>query len=210
MMPTGLFSQISLIILSVGVVFTYVTPTLDEIKKTQDTITVYETEREKVSDVNLKLDQVASTLNSISTEDQRKLLSYMPDSVDTVSVPRDIKAIADKNGLILEQISYIGPEEPAIAATFIDPSQTTGASQQSSDPETHTFSVEFESSYEQIKQFLSDLEKNAYPLEVHDLVIEQTEGGFLSVDMKLVTYDRITPSDPVDPSFVTPPTEVTS
>jgi Tfp pilus assembly protein PilO len=210
MMPTGLLSQISLIILSVGVIFTYVTPTLDEIKKTQDTITVYETEKEKVSDVNLKLDQVASTLNSISTEDQRKLLAYMPDSVDTVSVPRDIKAIADNNGLILEQITYVGPEEPAVAATFVDPSLSMGILQSSGDPEAHTFSVEFESSYEQVKQFLSDLEKNAYPLEVHDLVIEQTEGGFLSVEMKLVTYDRITPPPPVDPSFVAPPTEVTS
>ena len=208
-MPTGLFSQISLIILSVGVVFTYVTPTLDEIKKTQDTITIYESEKEKVSDVNLKLNQVASTLNSISTEDQRKLLAYMPDSVDTVSVPRDIKAIADKNGLILEQISYVGPEEPATVTTFIDPSMSMATSP-SGDPEAHTFSVEFESSYEQVKQFLSDLEKNAYPLEVHDLVIEQTEGGFLSVAMKLVTYDRITPPLPVDPSFVAPPTEVTS
>jgi Tfp pilus assembly protein PilO len=209
MMPTGLFSQIALIVLSVGIIFTYITPTLDEVKKTQDTIGVYQTEREKVSDVNAKLDQVAAKLNSINTEDQKKLLTYMPDSVDTVIVPRDIKAIADKNGLTLGQIKYVGPEEPLTASTFIDPTMLATAGPTSYDPEAHTFALEFEASYEQIKQFLGDLEKNAYPLEVHDLTIEQTEGGFLAVELKVVTYDRITPPPPVDPSLVVP-VEVTS
>ncbi len=204
MMPTGLFSQIALIILSVGIVFTYVTPTLDEVKKTQDNIGVYQTEREKVSDVNAKLDQVAAKLNTINTDDQRKLITYMPDSVDTVVVPRDIKAIADKTGLILSEIKYIGPEEPLAAATFVDPSMLSAVAPTSYEPEAHTFAVEFEASYEQIKQFLGDLEKNAYPLEVHELIIERTEGGFLSVDMKVVTYDRIKPLPPVDPSLIIP------
>ena len=209
MMPTGLFSQIALIILSVGIIFSYITPALDEVKKTQDTIGVYKTEREKVSDVNAKLDQVASKLNNINSEDQKRLLTYMPDSVDTVAVPRDIKAIADKNGLILGQITYVGPQEPLQAATFVDPSMIASVPVTSYDPEAHTFAVEFEASYEQLKQFLGDLEKNAYPLEVHDLVIEQTEGGFLAVELKLITYDRITPPPPIDPSLVVP-VEVTS
>ncbi len=205
-MPTGLFSQIALIVLSVGIIFTYITPTLDEVKKTQDTIGVYQTERGKVSEVNTKLDQVASRLNSISVDDQRKLLTYMPDSVDTVMVPRDIKAIADKNGLALGQVTYVGAEEPALASTFVDPSMLAAVTPTSFDPEAHTFSVEFEASYEQVKQFLKDIEQNAYPLEVHDLTIERTEGGFLSVDMKVVTYDRITPPPPIDPSLVVPVT----
>ncbi len=207
-MPTGLFSQIALIILSVGIVLTYIRPTLDEIKSTQDTIGVYQVEQEKVSSVNAKLDQVAEKLNSINSEDQRKLLTYMPDSVDTIVVPRDIKAIADKNGLILDQISYSGPDEPLSAPTFVDPSMVSAITQTSNDPEAHTFSVGFEASYEQIKQFLSDLEENAYPLEVHDMVIEKTEGGFLSVEMKVVTYDRVKPLSPTDPNFV--PAAITS
>lgn len=204
MMPTGLFSQIALIILSVAIIFTYITPTLDEVKMSQDTIGVYMSEREKVSEVNAKLDQIATKLNSINSEDQKKLLTYMPDSVDTIVVPRDIKAIADKNSLTLDQVKYIGPEEPLAAATFVDPTMLATTMPTSYDPEAHTFAVEFEASYEQMKLFLGDLEKNAYPLEVHDLNIEQTEGGFLSVEIKLVTYDRITPPPMVDGSLVVP------
>ncbi len=203
MMPTGLFSQIALIVLSVGIIFTYITPTLDEVKKTQDTIGVYQTEQAKVSDVTAKLDQVASRLNSISTDDQRRLLTYMPDTVDTVAVPRDIKAIADKSGLILDQIKYVGAEEPIANSGFVDTSVIPTTPQDQNAAEAHTFAVDFEASYEQVKQFLGDLEKNAYPLEVHDLVIKKAEGGFLSVGLKVVTYDRIKPALPVDPYAIT-------
>ncbi len=208
-MPTGLFSQIALILLSVGVIFTYVSPTLDGVKKNQDTIAVYQTEKAKVADVNLKLDQVATRLNSIGTDDQRRILTYMPDTVDTVAVPRDIKAIADEAGLVLTQIEYLGPEETASESAFVDPSLLNTAPATSESPEAHTFAVDFESSYEQVKEFLSDLETNAYPLEVHELVIEQTEGGFLSVSMKIVTYDRTLPAAPVDPNAIIP-NQVTS
>ncbi len=202
-MPTGLLSQIALIILSVGIIFTYISPALDEIKKTQDTIGVYQSERAKVSDVNLKLEQVAAKLNSINSDDQKRLITYMPDSVDTVAVPRDIKAIADRSGLILDQVSYVGAEESS-SDTLIDPSMVNQTASSQTDPEAHTFAVNFEASYEQIKRFLADLEKNAYPLEVHDLVIKKSEEGFLSVEMKIVTYDRITPLIPGDPNLVVP------
>jgi hypothetical protein len=202
MMPTGLFSQIALIILSVGIIFTYVIPSLTEIKKTQDTVTIYQTEREKVSEVSLKLDNKASQLNSISAEDQRKLLTYMPDSVDTVAVPRDIKAIADKSGIVLGQIVYEGAEDPISNDLVADPAATVVA-QTSYDPEAHAFSVTFVASYDQLKQFLGDLELNAYPLEVHDMSVGTSEEGFLSVEMKIITYDRIVPVAPVDPSQIT-------
>ena len=204
MMPTGLFSQIALIILSVGIVFTYITPKLDEVEKAQDNIGVYQTEREKVSDVNAKLDQVAAKLNTINTDDQRKLLTYMPDSVDTVAVPRDIKAIADGAGLLLGQVEYVGPKVNPANSGFIDPSMLDALAQNSDDPEAHVFAVDFESSYEQVKKFIGDLEKNAYPLEVHDLVIKKSEGGFLSVQMKIVTYDRLQPAAPIDPNLIVP------
>lgn len=204
MMPTGLFSQIALIILSVGIVFTYITPKLDEVEKAQDTIEIYKTQYSKVSEVNMKLDQVATKLNSINSDDQRKLLTYMPDSVDTVAVPRDIKAIADGAGLLLGQVEYVGPKVNPANSGFIDPSMLDALAQNSDDPEAHVFAVDFESSYEQIKKFIGDLEKNAYPLEVHDLVIKKSEGGFLSVQMKIVTYDRLQPAAPIDPNLIVP------
>ncbi len=198
MMPTGLFSQIALIILSLGIIFTYIKPALGEIGKIQDDIGVYQTERQKVSDVNKKLDRVTNAVNAVSSDDQRRLLTYIPEQVDTVAVPRDLKAIADSAGVVLSQIKYEGPKETTAPPSFVDPSMLSTAPAFSSfEPEAHVFSFELESSYEQIKMVLKAIEKNAYPLEVHDLTIESTEGGFLSVKMKIITYDRLPPPQPV-------------
>ncbi len=193
MMPTGLFSQIALVLLSLGIVFTYIKPALSQIAQTQNTISVYQVEQAKVSEVNTKLDRVVSAVNRVSSDDRQRLLTYMPDMVDTVSVPRDLNAIAKAAGVILSQIKYEGPRESSEPAQFNDPSLLTTTPDAEFKPEAHIFSFVFDASYEQIKDVLAALEKNSYPLEVHDMNIEKTEGGFLQVTMKLVTYDRIPP-----------------
>jgi hypothetical protein len=198
MMPTGLFSQIALIVLSLGIIFTYIKPVLGEIGTLQDNITVYQTERQKVSNVNQKLERVSSAVNAINADDQRRLLTYIPDQVDTVAVPRDLHSIAQSAGVILSQIQYEGPQETTASSNFVDPSQLPVSSGFSDfKPEAHVFSFEFEASYDQVKTVLALIEKNAYPLEVHEMLIEQTEGGFLAVTMQLITYDRLPPPVPV-------------
>jgi hypothetical protein len=195
MMPTGLFSQIALIVLSFGIIFTYIKPVLGEIGTTQDNIAVYQTERQKVTEVNQKLERVATAVNAISADDQRRLLTYIPDQVDSVAVPRDLNSIAQSAGVILTQIKYVGPLDSGAADVYVDPSQMPVSS--GSKPEAHVFTFDFEASYDQIKVVLAAIEKNAYPLEVHEMTIEETEGGFLSVRMKLITYDRLPPPVPV-------------
>ena len=197
-MPTGLFSQIALIILSLGIIFTYIKPVLGEIGSLQDTITVYQAERQKVSDVNQKLERVSSAVNAISIDDQRRLLTYIPDQVDSVAVPRDLNSIAQSAGVILSSIQYEGPQESSAESEYVDPASFDATSGFFDfKPEAHVFTFEFEASYEQVKAVLALIEKNAYPLEVHEMVIEQTEGGFLSVNLKLITYDRLPPPVPV-------------
>ena len=193
-MPTGLFSQIALIVLSLGIIFTYIKPVLGEIGTLQDNITVYQTERQKVTNVNQKLDRIVSAVSAISADDQRRLLTYIPDQVDAVAVPRDLNSIAQTAGVILSQIKYEGPQESSTASGFVDPSLLPVTSSfMDFKPEAHVFTFEFEASYEQVKVVLAAIEKNAYPLEVHEMTVEKTEGGFLSVNMKLVTFDRLPP-----------------
>lgn len=196
-MPTGLFSQIALIVLSFGIIFTYIKPALGEIGTLQDDIAVYQTERQKVVAVNQKLDRVSSAVNAVGADDQRRLLTYIPDQVDAVAVPRDLNSIAQTAGVILSQIKYEGPQESTAPTGFVDPSLLPVTSDfMDFKPEAHVFSFEFEASYEQVKAVLAAIEKNAYPLEVHEMNIEKNEGGFLSVTMRLITYDRLPPAVP--------------
>lgn len=185
MIPFSLISQLSLIALSVALVVTYVKPTLSEISDTQDKISLYQTEIENISRVNAKLANIASAVDSVSVDDHRRLLTYMPDTVDTIAVPRDLEAMASEAGVIVRRISYEGaiPVTPDVAGNI-----------DSNLPEPHSFIFEFEGSYDQIKQMTSFFEVNQYPLEVKEMVVRKLDGGFLTATVKLYTYDRSLPA----------------
>lgn len=197
MIPYGLFSQILFLLLSVALIFTYIKPTLSEIDSTQDTIEVYAVEIDKVSQVNDKLANLMSSYTSISQSDRLRLLTYMPDEVDTIAVPRDIFIIATQAGVIIRQIEYGGSlnglnSEVASDVAVFDPSAAP-VPQISNAPEKHLFTFAFEGSYTQLKTVLALIEENAYPLEVQELNVTKSDGGFLTVEMDIVTYDSTLP-----------------
>jgi hypothetical protein len=181
MIPRGLFSQIALIILAILIIVSYVKPRMEEIKSIQDTIMVYRQEEQKVADVNQKLAKLKTKINNIPEEDKHKLLAYMPNQVDTIAVPRDIESIVTGEGAILKSVKYLGMQKDPIGEVVIS---------QASAPVAHQFSVMTEGSYSQLKSVFASLERNAYPLEMSDLHITQTTGGFLQADFKLTTYSR--------------------
>jgi hypothetical protein len=177
MIPKGLLTHIGLVGISLVMIFTFVKPRFDAIGAAQSKIGTYKEELQKVSSVNNKLSQLVASIENIPSTDRDRLLRYMPDTVDTIAVPRDIKVIADTVGVILKDIKYEGIEK-------------VGRADESSvdKPEIHIFSLSFESSYDQIKTVIDTLERNAYPLEIHELSINKIEGGFLAVSMKVYTY----------------------
>ncbi len=182
MIPKGLFTEIILIGLAVGIVFTYVRPSFAEITKIQDDTLLYQTEREKVAAVNDTLDSMLDTLNGISNDDKSRLFTYLPDQVDIVAVPRIISFMAEDAGLILIDVSYN------------DVLEDVESEEDDFSPVTHIFSVSVEGSYTQIKRLVSMMEKNEFPLEVRTLNISVLDGGFLAADFEIATYSQYEPS----------------
>jgi hypothetical protein len=184
MIPKGLFTQIGMVIVSIGIIITYIQPAFQEVGATQDNIAVYEEQREKVKSVNSRLATHVSQINSISNNDTRRLLNYMPDKVDTIYVQRDLLLISTQAGVIYNDASYSGDSSRQnISAGTGDEIQ----------PIAYEFVLSVEGSYEQIKNLFSLLEQNHYPLEVKALELTQLEGSFLGADITLVTYQYNNP-----------------
>ncbi len=181
MIPKGLFAEIIMIALAVGIVFTYIKPTFTDITNTQNDIMLYQTEREKVSFVNNNLSELLSRLDSVSAEDKGRLLTYLPDQVDGIAVSRTLSFMAEEAGLILIDVTYSGVN------TEISEEENN------SNPIKHTFDMSIEGSYSQIKKLLSMLEENEYPLEVRALSISVLDGGFLSAELEITTYSHYEP-----------------
>jgi len=181
MLSKNLFIQIAMITISIGIIVTFVEPTFSEIGGLQDDIAVYQTERQKVSSVNAQLDSLITVLNTVATDDQRRLVTYMPDEVDTINVVRDLSLISDEAEVVYISAAYVGE---ATSNTEQDDSGEAEFVQ----PQEYTFDLSIEGTYEQIKNLFGLLEQNNYPIDVQTLSIQMKDGGFLTADMGLSVY----------------------
>lgn len=183
MIPKGFFTQVGMVIVSVAIAFTVVEPTIAEIGEIQDNIATYQTERDKVISVNSRLSSLVSTLESVPVADNRRLLAYLPNSLDEISVLRDLYIMINESGAQYVNVSG----EP-----LVDTNQRGARAQQvqidESDPIPHTFTLSVEGTYSQIKRLLALFEQNHYLLEVKEVVMQSNEGGFLKADIAVVSY----------------------
>lgn len=185
MIPKGLFSQLVMIGLAVGIVVTYVQPTLASIQETQADTQMYRVERQKIVAVNALLVSQVSRLDSITALDQRRLLTYLPDQVDQIGISRVIEVIAQQAGVLVKQIRYEGVQDSYLRST----EAALGAH-----PTPYIFRLGVDGTYPQIKELLRFFEQNEFPLEVHNLTIAVLDGGFLSAELELVTYSNQLPA----------------
>ncbi|MCA9361984.1 hypothetical protein KC906_01285 [Candidatus Kaiserbacteria bacterium] len=181
MIPKGLFTQIGMMIIAVGIALTYVQPAFDDIKSVQDDIARFQQERQKVADVNQLLNRLVTDMENVSPNDRLRLLTYMPDAVDSIAVSRDLLFITRESGALYKnvQFSESGGSRSSNNRTGIDNSGL---------PTPHHFSLSVEGTYNQVKKLFELIEQNNYPLEVHNTDISVMEGGFLNVNVELVAY----------------------
>jgi hypothetical protein len=186
MKSIGLFSQIGAV-LGAGVIgFYYVEPTITEIGVIQTDIAELQVERNKIAEINNTLNQKIATFESISRVNKEKLAVYMPRLIDDINVLRDITFIMSEAGVVNTGLAYDGAPNANTSVLSEDDGGSAAFGDQQ--PTKHSFTVAIEGSYTNIKEFLSLLEQNEYPLEVHELSLQADEFGDISASMILVTY----------------------
>jgi hypothetical protein len=181
MIPKGLFTQIVMVIMSVGIIFTYVKPSLSATANVQEDIVRYQEELEGVVSVNSRLSGLVSEMESVSNEDMRRLVTYMPDAIDEISVSRDLLLITKEAGVLFKDVAYHEGRDS-------NRSTKNKAAVSEDFPTPYAFQLSIQGTYAQVKNFFSLLERNNYPIEVHEISVGAVEGGFLNADMQLVTY----------------------
>jgi hypothetical protein len=187
----GLFANLLIIAISVGIFITYLRPTFAVVEANQDSITQYENEVTKVQTVNARLAKLESDADQLTSDDRNRMYTYLPNEVDIVAVQRDIYLMAQAVGIKLQDLSA--------AEGVTTPPPEDGSVAERSQLLPYQFEVQFAASYDDIKKFLAALEQNHYPLHVSSLTIggnsgsseEETENltaGMLTVTMTVTTY----------------------
>lgn len=181
MIPKGLFTQIGMVIVSIVIVVTYIKPEFSVIESIQDDIALYEQKRSEVLLVNSRLSELSDQVESISDVDKIRLATYLPETLDPLHISRDLLLATIQAGVLYKDVTFDGEQKT-------NNRQNNQTRSTENKPQAHTFSLKVEGTYSQVKELFRLLEQNNYPLEVYSANVTKVDGGFLAVDLVLVTY----------------------
>jgi len=165
--------QVILIIISVVIIYMVIKPKFEEIAINQNETAKYYDAVVKVNDYNAKLQELISRANSMPRADRLALNKFLPDSINSTTVARDISNIVKKNGLILLDISAgdlvtVSVNDAGVMQSVdgVIVMEDTLTREARSNLNRQIFTLSAVGSYEQMKVMLSDFERNAYPLRL--------------------------------------------
>jgi Tfp pilus assembly protein PilO len=184
-----------LIILAIGIYFTFTRMKIDELKS----IRAVNAEYQKAIDNSAQLlkvrDDVLKAYNSISESDKEHLNKIVPDYVDNVRLIIDVKDdIAARHGLFLRNIRTSSPDIPTsqtVASSQGVKAPTTDTSRTAPGGEKYgvvTLSFSVTTTYEQFVDFLKDLESSLRILDISKLTLAGNDSGTFDFTVELKTY----------------------
>jgi hypothetical protein len=167
--------QILLVIVAVVITYTFTQPKFTEISEMQDQRVAYQDAIAKTEQYNALLQQRLNDIASFSRSDITALNTFMPTTIDPAAVADDLTSIIERNGLLLQSISFgdVGTitvlTGDTLDLTTSDEPLAGGGSIEAEARRalvTQRFTVTVLGSYEALQGMLQDMERNAYPLQV--------------------------------------------
>jgi hypothetical protein len=168
-----LITQIVLLVLSTTLIFTFIKPAFGDIKMKQDRLFLYKDTVAKLEELNQTLQSLVSTKNAFSSNDLETLNVFIPETIDSLKVMRDIESmfvILNKPLLSLTPKELVAPRSSEDGESESPVIVPTGAS--ITDTVHQDFEIKFVGTYFDAKQILEMLERNETLLEVVEFSID--------------------------------------
>lgn len=188
-----------LIVLAIGIYFTYTRAQIDEVKALRSVNADYQTAIDNATTLITVRDSVLKAYNSLSDSDKERLNKLVPNTVDNVRLIIDVKDdIAARHGLSLRNIKTSSPDTQTQTTGTVPTSAVAGApvtmtSQQaqagaSSKYGIVTLSFTVTSNYQTFIDFLKDLESSLRIMDISKLTVANAEGGLYDFGVEVRTY----------------------
>lgn len=171
-----------MVVLAVAILLLYIRPTVTDIRATQDNISSYEYELDRVTSVNDMLRSQASAIDALPLSNIQALERYLPSRIDEIAIMRDLELIVNEVGVTLVTLEFAGSDASANA----DPSLEVVS--RGNKPVATKFRLGVTATYDELKTLLSAIEVNNYQLSIDSADVTPSEAGELSADIVLVAY----------------------
>lgn len=173
-----------LIILAIGIYFTFTSNKLDELKEIRAVNSEYQQAINNAERLVKVRDSVLAAYNNISETDKDRLNKLVPDNVDNVRLIIDVKDdIAAAHGLSLKNIKTSSPD--------MQQQQPTGTNTEAGNTSKYgmvTLSFSVTTSYQIFMDFLKDLEASLRIMDISKLTVAINETGGYDFGVEVKTY----------------------
>ena len=174
-------TSLILIVLALGVFFTFTNGRIAQIQASQALNTSYLTAINNSVALIQGRDAVLKNYNSLSDDNKARLDKMLPDNVDNVRLIIDVTNIASRHGIALKGISTSGINGGGA-------SQASTNSSANSPTGTVTVSFGFSTSYQTFLEFLGDIQSSLRVLDISHLSVSANDSGTYDFSVVLQTY----------------------
>ena len=169
-----------LIILAIGLFFTFTAGKIQDIKAIQAQNAAYLVAINNSQELISQRDKVLAAYNNLNVTDRSNLDKIIPDNIDNVRLMIDMKNIASRHGITLTGLST--------SADGATSKSTTAASGGSNKLNPVSVSLSFTASYPVFLSFLRDLESSMRILDITTMSISANDTGIYSYSIGMNTY----------------------
>jgi Tfp pilus assembly protein PilO len=151
-------STLILIVLAVGLFYTFTSPQYKEAGELQATASEYRNVLKNISMISESRDRLLESYRAIPKADAERLVKALPDSIDVVGLALDLDAIASKYGVSIDKVE-VDSQSGQGANSVILP--------ESGRPyEKAAVTFSFVSDYQDFMSLLTDVEKSLRIMDV--------------------------------------------
>jgi Tfp pilus assembly protein PilO len=178
-----------LIVLAVGIYFTFTRVKIDELQSIRQVNAQYEQALKNSEKLVKVRDSVRDNYNKISQDDQERLEKILPDNVDNVRLIIDVSGVAARHGIVMKNVKTTTPKdasEPVVDSGIGQ--DMSGQTQTQGSYSTVTLSFDVSSNYQNFLNFLKDIEASLRIIEVSKITIKSTETGVYDYNVEIKTF----------------------
>lgn len=177
-----------LIVLAVGIYFTFTRVKYDEIKSIKEVNAVYNQALANSRKLINERKTVVDNYNKIDIVDRENLEKMLPDNIDNIRLIIDINSVAAKHGLVLKGIKTSAPGMIGDSTAGSDTTRSSSAQNTDSKYNTMTLNFTVSSTYEKFNLFIKDLESSLRIIDISKIALLSKENGINDYSVELKTY----------------------
>ncbi|KKT14510.1 MAG: hypothetical protein UW76_C0026G0007 [Parcubacteria group bacterium GW2011_GWF2_44_8b] len=173
-------TAIILLLLSVGLFYTFTNDQYQDVKKLYALSSEYRNVLQSVSAIVELRDRLLVTYETFPKAEIERINQVLPDNIDNVQLALDLDAMASRYGISIESIqAEVGVGNDASLVVL---PENAGVYEKA------TVSLSFVANYENFMRLLADIEKSLRIMDVKSISFQTSESGFYEYEISADTY----------------------